>query len=458
MSQSHKVSRRSFLKGSLAAAGASALGGTFGNWGVNRVSAQGFDWKKYAGTQINFQTVNHPMLNTLIAELPKFEALTGIKVIPDQPTDADWYKKKVLAVTTAPEKVDVIHFAGESDRWKFIGEGFLEDLNPFVNNPALTNKEVLAFDDIAPGQLPICSSRDGKKLFAIPFVAGGQSYCYRRDIYEKLGLKVPTTLEEFENNLKATHDPANEVYGMVTRGIGWLAVHPFSTIMKAYGAWYVDKDSKAAVNTPDFIKAYTYYGNMLRLYGPPGALQLDDPKGVALFSQGKAAHNIMPNPYQVGFMDPEKSKVAGNVGWFNAPKGPGGQGDSWGPLGLSICSFSTKKEAAWYFIQWFASAENQLKNLLAGQPAIRASAYKAPEFVAKRTGDFGRYMDVIEVSIRNATGRSFPPAPDLIAAREAVGIAITAAIQGENVQAAADKANVTYQKLLDDAGGIPADL
>jgi hypothetical protein len=48
-----------------------------------------------------------------------------------------------------------------------------------------------------------------------------------------------------------------------------------------------------------------------------------------------------------------------------------------------------------------------------------------------------------------------PPAEDFSGARATVGAAITVAIQGGDIKAAAEKANIAYQKQIDSEGGVP---
>ena len=64
---------------------------------------------------------------------------------------------------------------------------------------------------------------------------------------------------------------------------------------------------------------------MLRLYGPPGALNYGFPEASALFMQGRAAMFTDINILAARIEDPTKSQVAGKVGYSLIPVGPDGR-------------------------------------------------------------------------------------------------------------------------------------
>ena len=456
------LTRRDFLKGAATIAGASAFSGMLAACGAAptpeptaTTAPTGFDWKKYAGTEIAIIGEQVPYNTVVYDHMAEFEKLTGIKVIVDSLPAAHVQEKLLLALSTAPETVDVFAFNPAQRKWKYLAEGYNENLYPFLNDPTLTDPD-FDWDDFAEGPIKASSSRDGTRLWMIPTFSGGLPFAYRKDVYEEKGLKVPETLEELENNIAACHDPDNEFYGWATRGKGSAITHTFGVFMRAFGTYYIDEEGNATINSPEMLQAIEYYGRLLREYGPPGPLDLDDAKIITLFGQGLVAHTHLGHSQMLGFCKPEESKVVDTVGWFRAPGGPGGRLDTSGQGGPAINTGSTKKEAAWYLVQWFANKQNQLRLQLAGEPAVRKSAWAAPEFQAT-LAEGGCLADLLPVLQKiGAEGNPYahPPAIDFKAARTVVATVVEIAIQGGDFETAADEANAEYQRLIDESGEV----
>ena len=74
---------------------------------------------------------------------------------------------------------------------------------------------------------------------------------YRKDLFQKAGLKVPTNFAELEAAAKKLN--ADGVAGIASRGKGAAAVTQLSSYVYNYGGLYLDKgvavfDSKPAVD------------------------------------------------------------------------------------------------------------------------------------------------------------------------------------------------------------------
>ena len=452
------ISRREFLRLSAVATGAMlaacAPAPTAAPAPTEPPAAAGFDWKQFAGTELNVILNKVPYDEITISHVAEFEELTDIKVVADVVPSGEFYQKTLLALTTTPEKLDIFLWGASTFKWKFLREGFFTDLMPFLNDSSLTNPD-FDFEDFQKGQVAALSNSDGTKLWAIPYVASGLPFAYRKDVYEEKGLSVPTTFEALESNAAACHDPDNEFYGFLARGVAPWLTHTFGCFVYGFGATYVDEEGNATIDTPEMIEAIDYYGRMLREYGPPGPLDLDDAKANALFSQGLAAHCILPAQHLTSFCDPEKSEVVDKVGWFVPPGGS----PITDAIGQSINSGSVKKEAAWYFIQWWMNQENFLRRQLQAELSTRNSTYEEPEY--KETMAAGGCLPDLYPILQeiSSTGNGFghPPAEDILASRTAVAAAVAVAIQGGDVKAAAEKADADYQALLDETGGLPLD-
>jgi len=116
---------------------------------------------------------------------------------------------------------------------------------------------------------------------------------------------------------------------------------------------------------------------------------------------------------------------------------------SWG---LSINANAPHKDAAWEFIKWATSKETVLKTQGDGAvPGARASLYENPNGIAKFPKDY------IATARTEASGREYdrPVMIQVVQARDIIGTVIVAAIEGKDVSAAAQQANIQFQALLD---------
>ncbi|MDR3019725.1 MAG: extracellular solute-binding protein [Treponema sp.] len=119
----------------------------------------------------------------------------------------------LMASRTAPDLCYT--YAGDMVA-DFRDRGGIMDLSPFINSHLPDLKKLLGEDPAFPGKDFIYRNADPQtgKIYSIPSyrVALAQRNIFiRKDWLDKLGLPVPTTIEEFENALKAfrDQDPGN---------------------------------------------------------------------------------------------------------------------------------------------------------------------------------------------------------------------------------------------------------
>ena len=138
--------------------------------------------------------------------------------------------------------------------------------------------------------------------------------------------------------------------------------------------------------------------------------------------------------------DPEQAleEVRANTLYAPLPEGPAGRVPAVLVWGLSINHASQNPEAAWYFLQWALSKENQLKALLDGVPAARPSAWENEEFKATAPQS---WIDASQLSFETGQPDWNPPVVQVSEVRDAYGQAIVAALQGQEVGPALEQAN-----------------
>ncbi len=397
----------------------------------------------YKGKTLRVVLANHPWAEAIKPLIPEFEKKTGIKVNAESYFEDQLTQKLSVEFASGTSTIDVFMQRPLQEAKQFWKNGWYTDLKPFVDNPKSTPRS-WNFPDFFP--TAVQAETVSGHLTGIPIVTEQEIIYYRKDLFEKDGIKVPSTLEELEAAAKHFNDPDKGFYGIVSRGQRSPAVTQFSSYLYSFGGKFNDGD-KATLNTPEAIQAFTFYGDLLRKYGPPGVLNMSWPQALAIFAQGKAAMYTDASVFYSNLLDPSKSTVGDKVGFAVFPAGPAGSKPysvtSWG---VSIAGSSRNKEAAWEFIKWATSKEITLKTQAKQVPSARSSVWESKEGVA----NFPPQL----VSVIAKSGKiGFPyDRPAVIAvgpARDIVGSVITTAIEGGDVKAAANKANEDYQALLD---------
>ncbi|MBO8126962.1 MAG: extracellular solute-binding protein [Firmicutes bacterium] len=403
--------------------------------------AMAFDgWDQFKGTRIRFLMNNHPFTDYIKTQLPKFEEMTGIDVVLETFPEDQFRTKRLIELTGGSGSVDGFMIMPGNSGLQYNQAGWLTPLEELANNPKITSPD-FSFDDFFAGTLK-AGQFDGHQM-TVPILSETSLLAYRKDLFEKYGVKVPTTMEELEAAAKKLTkdldgDGKIDLYGITMRGKRAAATSQWVDFLHSFGGEWLDANGKAAVNSKEAVAATKFYGDLIRKYAPPGGTNVHFQESIAYFTQGKAAMIYDANVFKKNYEDPKGSKVAGKVGYVLIPKGPAGQVPHVSGWHLSIASNSRNKEAAWLFIQWATNYENSLGALLAGVPTARKAAWEDPKFKNNDTTPDWTAESLRGFEIGSPVWN--PPVIAIGEVRDAVGLAIVAAINGEDVQAACDKA------------------
>jgi sorbitol/mannitol transport system substrate-binding protein len=244
-------------------------------------------------------------------------------------------------------------------------------------------------DDLIPAIRSGLSS-DGK-LYASPFYGESSMIMYRKDLFDKAGLKMPEspTWDFVADAAKKINDKASGTYGICLRGkAGWGENMAFLTAMSnSFGARWFDENWKPQFDQPEWKATLNFYVNLLKDAGPPGASSNGFNENLTLFNSGKCGMWIDAT-VAAGFVtDPKQSKVADKVGFALAPNTGLGKNANWlWAWSLAIPAGSKKVAAAEKFVSWatskhysevVAKSEN---NWAAAPPGTRKSLYANPDY------------------------------------------------------------------------------
>ena len=285
------------------------------------------------------------------------------------------------------------------------------------------------------------------QLFALPFYAESSMLYYRRDLFAKQQLTMPTnpTYEEVLTLAKALHQPANKLYGICLRGKpGWGNNMAFlNPMINAYGGRWFDMDWKATIHTDAWRQALTMYQQLVTQYGPPNAVNNNFNENLDLFSQGHCGMWIDATVAAGILYNPNTSSVADSVGITNAPIAHTAKGAHWlWTWALAIPESSTNKEEALKFIEW-ATSKDYIRQVadkygwVAAPPGTRVSTYQDPAY--QKAAPFSDFVlnsiqsaDPLDATLEPSpyTGIQYVSIPEYVAIGNQVGRYIAQMIEG----------------------------
>jgi multiple sugar transport system substrate-binding protein len=404
----------------------------------------GFDWKKFSGKQIRFLVNSHDWTNEIVRPaLPEFEQLTGIKVAWEIFPEDQFRQKLAVELVAGSGTVDGFMSLTSWDGQRFMKAGWYEPLPKYLANPAITSPQ-LAFDDFFPNSREIATVNG--TLIGVPLYPEVQLLYWRKDVFQQKGVALPQTMEEFEAAAKKLTDKANNFYGYVTRGKRSAAVYTLAPFIFNFGGQWLDPQNQPLLTSPAAIKGLEQYGRMLRESGPPGATNIHVYEVQDLFAQGRVAMATESSNIVSTLENPAKSKVTGKVGYARFPKGPAGSHTPLISWAISIAAQSRNKEAAWYFVQWATSRDMVLRQARAKLPVARRSVWESPEFQNSLPKEWiTSFAGALADGYPNQANPVVVAVPET---RDAIGAAIVAAIECQDVKAAAERAQKTVAEII----------
>ena len=162
-------------------------------------------------------------------------------------------------------------------------------------------------------------SYDGD-IYAIPMQAQMFVMAYRTDVFDDLGLEVPTTFDEMISAAEAIQAEGLMDYPIA---LPWLATSDVSTgfqaAMNSLGADFVNADGDVTLDGPEAKQAVEAM-LALKPYMDPQVTTFDQPKVQQQMFNGTAAMSIMFSGRMIDLTLPENSKLSDSFGFAGAPK------------------------------------------------------------------------------------------------------------------------------------------
>ncbi len=355
---------------------------------VSSAASQEFNWRQQEGASIHGIVFANPFTDAwLRPQIEEFTELTGIDVQLEAMVDTQMRKKQDVILAGQDSSMDFFMLQMDNRGGALTAGGYLENLEPYLNNPELTPPGYDYPGDWAGGCLNTAKVFADQPVNNIVASAQAQLLHIRKDLFEEHGVKIPETMEELEAAAKALtikDDDGNvEVYGFLSRGWGRLTTASFASYLWNFGgSWFKDENGTRVSNiaSPESIDAFEFYGRMIRDYAPDAALNNRPVANAALFAAGKTAMVSALNYYIFTFQDPNKSRVVDKVATILVPRGPGGSTPNIPTTSMAISPFSDNKEAAWLLIAYMTQKEQMLFGQKNGAPTCRKSAWTDPSY------------------------------------------------------------------------------
>lgn len=346
--------------------------------------AQANPYAKYSGTTIVINWPAHAFYDAATKLIPEFTKETGIKVEVDKVEYMRMRDKQLLEMAKPKGDYDLISYVC---MWKteYVSKGLLAPLAPFFTHPDLADPSYDA-GDLVPAYLATSGMVGGKKgylpgptgaLYGVPFGSETSIFAYRKDIFDKHGWKAPKTYDEMLKLCKLVREKEPNMYGLTMRGeSGHQVQHAWLNHLTPYGGEAFDDKWEPAFQKQPSLNAIKAMIEIVKT-GPPGIPTFAVGSMIDAFLLGNAAMYLDATSICGMVRNPNISKVQGKVAYALHPKAVKYSTET-GGFGIAIPANSTKKEAAFLFLQWMTSKASDRKIAKVGGMPNRLSTLKDP--------------------------------------------------------------------------------
>jgi ABC-type glycerol-3-phosphate transport system substrate-binding protein len=417
------------------------------------------NWRQLAGERIHILVTPAHYFTKFRSITPEFTRLTGIEVTFEVIPPREMREKAVLDLGARTGNY-ASHTADPMYLPLYAANNWVEPLDLFLNDDKLTDRKWFDLEDIIPLWRRANTVRG--RLWGMPVEGEVTIHIYRRDVYERLGLRPPETLEELRENARRAHSPAQNLFGLALRGFRGPGqnMYIWPSLFRAFGGQWFDHAGRPTVNSEAGVRSLEWYVSVLREFAPKGVENWNWPEIMEAFAAGTLVQYIDANSTASVIENPAKSKVAGQVGYRRWPKGPAGKRVTsiWNwAMPINAALPARKKQATWLYIQWLASRPTQIRSATFKETpdavvrtgVNRVSIWRDPGYrrVIAFTPD---YADVVLTSLREDTDPDWRPRiPEWPEIGEVMAIAVQEALVGRKTpKQALDDANAELRRIL----------
>lgn len=316
---------------------------------------------------------------------------TGVKVTVETTPWSDFQTKTFREFAAKGSTYDMV--VGDS-QWLGAGstDGHYVDLSDFFQKNKLSDK-FLPATVAGYAEYPAGS----KKYWAIPLEGDANGWAYRKDWFEdpkekeafkkKYGydLDIPKDYKQMRDIAEFFYRPDQKKYGVALytdNSYDAMAMGVEQTIF-SYGGDLGDYSTykvDGIANSKEAIEGLKAYKELYK-FTPPGWAKAFFLENNQAITENLAAMSMNFFAFFPALANPATNPNAKGTGFFANPAGPTGKRfAALGGQGISIVSYSKKKEAAMKFLEWFIKDETQKKWAELGGYTCSTAVLKSAEF------------------------------------------------------------------------------
>ncbi len=342
---------------------AAGMGGALAPWALAQGTGALKAGKPYAGTEVNLLTVVAPQFKAHEARLGEFEALTGIKVKYQYVPFASTREKLTAELVGQSAQYDVL---STMDVWGPSMYQLFEPLNAMLAEKKIDMESRYPYAHLRAAR---DGNGNGKNILGFPIRGHVQLMFYRRDIFDKLGLKAPNTWDDMVEAGKVitakTDMSGVAMYYGKTAGQNLMI---WFNYLWGNGGELLDAKGQPAFNSPAGIAATQAYIDVMLKHkaAPAASASFNETDAVNSVAQGKSAMVPVWWWRYASLVDPKVSTLKPEqVAFAPLPSMPGKPNTTYTNTWFyGINRNSKKKAAAMEFLTWLSQPEIERAVLL----------------------------------------------------------------------------------------------
>jgi len=304
-------------------------------------------------TEIVVATAETPWLDSYQQIADLYQQETGVTVtLRTFPFDG-LLTQEANAAQTGSDAFDVFQL---NEQWvgQFYDNRWVQPLEDLDGDFAWDD-ELIEFDGVGRWDEEARTTSTDGTPYSLPINGNIHEFMYRTDLYDQLGLEVPTTWDEVVANGRAARD-AGVADGYVVRG--QTPTYDFSALLfAAGGSWFADEaagDWTPQAESPEFRQALEQF-KALADVGPDAPQTIAQAEATSLMQGGSVLQATLVSAVAAPLEDEGSSTVAGQIGYSVLPGGTPVSG-VW-TVGVPTGLPDDRSQAAYDFISWLTSRE-----------------------------------------------------------------------------------------------------
>jgi multiple sugar transport system substrate-binding protein len=409
--------------------------------------------KPFAGQTVKVLCTSEsiPQFMAIRRQVPEFERLTGIKVIWEYTVWDAWQEKFIAEATTGGGNYDILTYM---DSYVVGVKNYLVPLQDLIA------RDKIDMTDYAPGFVEMVRMGDKDKIYGLPFRGHANLLYYNKAVFDELGLTPPKTWDELIATAKLIEQKKPGMKGLAQPygGSSGQNIMNWLGILWSNGSDIFDAEYKPIFNNAAGVAATEMYVGFLTKdkIVAPGSVAFSEGEANNEVLQGRAAMNICWSWVFSKYSDPKQAipSVLNKVAVAPVPGFPGKPAYTYSTsLGISISKDSRNQGAAWEYLKYQSSRENEKKIVIdKSDPAyadvitMHNSNLLDPEVNAANNNLHKMIYEGLK------TSRGLPAIPQWLQIQSILEVAMSKMASGANVKATLDAAAKDVSAVMERAG------